>query len=238
MTQQQRLLSPDVAQQVRSIFESEMKEPVQILYFTTSSGNCMYCDVTEQLLREVEELDDRIHLAVYDLEKDKEMAERYNIDKVPATIIAALNGDEIHDYGIRFFGIPAEYEFSSLLHTITQVSKRESGLSQATEEFLKNLKDDINLRVFVTPSCPYCPNMVMLTHRMAIASPRVTSEMVEAIEFPEWAAEYGVTGVPHTVINDGLGTVIGAVPEGHLIHEIEHALMHLHGIEHDHHHHH
>ncbi len=234
----QQILNDEVRNQVQSIFNAEMREPVHIVHFTTQDAKCMYCDVTRQLLTEVADLSDKIRLTVYDLDADAEQAQAYGINRAPATIIAALEGEETQDFGIRFFGIPAEYEFSSLLHTITQVSKREPGLSPRTLEFLQNLEDEIRFLVFVTPSCPYCPNMVVLTHRMALASPKVKASMIEAIEFPEWASEYGVSGVPHTVINEGLGEVIGAVPEEHLVHEIEHALLHLHGEPHDHHHHH
>jgi hypothetical protein len=55
---------------------------------------------------------------------------------------------------------------------------------------------------------------------MALESPMVEAEMIEAMEFPELSARHGVSGVPQTTINDGAGTVIGAVPEDHLIEEI------------------
>ncbi len=60
----------------------------------------------------------------------------------------------------------------------------------------------------------------MLAHQMALESPMVQAEMVEAMEFPVLANQYGVHGVPHTTINDGKGNVIGAVPEAHLLAEI------------------
>lgn len=50
------------------------------------------------------------------------------------------------------------------------------------------------------------------------------ADMVESYEFQELAERYGVGGVPHTVINDGLGNVVGAVPEGYLVDEIRQAL--------------
>lgn len=64
----------------------------------------------------------------------------------------------------------------------------------------------------------------MLAHQMALESPMVEAEMIEAMEFPELANRHGVSGVPQTTINDGVGTVIGAVPEDHLVHEIRNAL--------------
>lgn len=52
----------------------------------------------------------------------------------------------------------------------------------------------------------------------------VEAEMIEAMEFPELANRHGVGGVPQTTINDGAGTVVGAVPELHLVEEIQTAL--------------
>ena len=64
----------------------------------------------------------------------------------------------------------------------------------------------------------------MLAHQMALESPMVEAEMVEAMEFPELSDQLGVSGVPHTAINGEAGAVIGAVPEDHLVSEIQRAL--------------
>jgi predicted DsbA family dithiol-disulfide isomerase len=55
---------------------------------------------------------------------------------------------------------------------------------------------------------------------MALESPMVQAEMVEAMEFPELSNRHGVSGVPQTTINDGAGKVVGAVPEEALLAEI------------------
>jgi alkyl hydroperoxide reductase subunit AhpF len=65
--------------------------------------------------------------------------------------------------------------------------------------------------------------MVMLTHQMAIESPKVTADMVEATEFPELSVRYQVMGVPRTVINDH-HFVEGRVPEAHFLAELQKAL--------------
>jgi len=59
---------------------------------------------------------------------------------------------------------------------------------------------------------------------MALESPMVEAEMVEAMEFPELSNRFGVSGVPQTTINAGAGTVIGAMPEDNLLAEIQRAL--------------
>ena len=60
----------------------------------------------------------------------------------------------------------------------------------------------------------------MLAHQLALESPWVQAEMVEATEFPELSRRHAVSGVPQTTINDGAGVVVGAVPEDHLVAEI------------------
>lgn len=48
--------------------------------------------------------------------------------------------------------------------------------------------------------------------------------MVEAMEFPDLSDRHRVSGVPQTLINDGAGHVVGAVPEDHLVEEIRRAI--------------
>ena len=61
---------------------------------------------------------------------------------------------------------------------------------------------------------------MVLAHRMAVESPLVEAEMVEAMEFPELSERFNVSGVPHTAINAGAGTMVGAAPEEYLTAEI------------------
>jgi len=218
-----RLLDDNITQQVREVFQG-LKYPVHILFFGRKHG-CEYCEETQQLLEEVVALSDKLSLSLYDLDADADVAAHYQVDKAPGIVIAAREGDQITDLGIRYAGIPAGHEFTSLIQDILIVSGRDSGLSKATREFLQSLDKPVHLQVFVTPTCPYCPRAVVLAHMMAMENPRmVRAEMIEAMEFPELADKYGVSGVPHTTINDGKGTVIGAVPESYLLTEIRAAL--------------
>jgi hypothetical protein len=59
---------------------------------------------------------------------------------------------------------------------------------------------------------------------MALESPLVEAEMIEAIEFPELSDRHDVNGVPQTTINDGAGRLVGAAPESYLVDEIQKAL--------------
>jgi hypothetical protein len=60
---------------------------------------------------------------------------------------------------------------------------------------------------------------------MAVESPLVEAEMVEAMEFPELSDRFNVGGVPQTTINAGAGTLVGAAPEEYLVAEMMKALQ-------------
>ena len=216
------LLNEEVKDQVRQVFE-QLQEPIQVLFFGRKT-ECEYCDDTRQLVEEVVDLSDGLELETYDLDDDAGIAEQYKVDKAPGIVIAGRDGDQILDYGIRYAGIPSGHEFSSLVHDLVLVSGRQSGLNQRTRDFLAKLDKPVHLQVFVTPTCPYCPRAVVLAHQMALESPMVEAEMIEAMEFPDLSNRFRVSGVPQTTINRGAGTVVGAVPEDNLLAEIMRAM--------------
>ncbi len=194
---------------IRDLF-SKMENEVIITNFTQEI-ECQYCRETRQILEELSELSDKIKLNVYNFVNDKEIAGKYNIDKIPATLI---EGEK--DYGIRYYGIPSGYEFSSLIEDIVDVSKGDSRLSQKSRELLKQIDAPLRLQVFVTPTCPYCPNAVRLAHKIAMENPYVTADMVEATEFPHLSMRYNVRGVPRTMVGEEYN-IEGALPENQFV---------------------
>ena len=124
----------------------EMTGPVKIINFTQEL-ECMYCRETRELMEELAELSDKLTCQVYNFQLDEEIAKAYRIDKIPATVI---EGDM--DYGIRYYGIPAGYEFAALLDTIIEVSKNDSGLAENIREKLKEIVSPVHIQVFVTPT--------------------------------------------------------------------------------------
>jgi glutaredoxin-like protein len=214
------LLDANIQQQVREALAG-LENPVQVLFFGSRAA-CQFCGETRQLLEEVVALSPALGLSVYDLETDAAIARQYRVDKAPAFVLAARDGDALSDTGIQYAGIPSGHEFSTLIQDLILVANRDSGLKEATREFLKGLKKPVHLQVFVTPTCPYCPRAVVLAHQMALENPAmIRAEGVESMEFQDLAEMFSVSGVPQTTINQGAGTVVGAVPEASLLAEIQ-----------------
>ncbi len=211
-----KLLNDEIRKQLSDEF-ANLTGPVKLVMFT-QENECQYCKETRQLAEELAELSDKIALEVLDFVGDAETAAAYNIDKIPALAVVK-DGPEPKDYGIRFYGIPSGYEFSTLIEDIAMVSAGESGLSSDTKAYLAQLDAPLHMQVFVTPTCPYCPQAVRLAHMMAMESDLVTGDMVEAIEFPHLSNKYNVMGVPRTVINE-TGFLEGAAPEAMLMQKV------------------
>jgi alkyl hydroperoxide reductase subunit AhpF len=147
----ERFLGPDIIKQVKEVFEP-LEHPVEILFFS-SQANCELCDETIQLLNEVAEIaPDKIFVSAHDKDEEVELAQQYHIDKAPMFVIGAREDGKLVDYGIRFSGIPAGHEFSSLITTILDIGSPSTKLEKASIEFLEGLKEPVNLMVFVTPT--------------------------------------------------------------------------------------
>jgi len=191
----------------------KLEEKAKLILFTQKL-ECRYCEETRMLLEEVASLSDKIELTVYNFLVDKDQVAKYKVDKIPAIVIEGKK-----DYGIRYYGIPSGYEFGSLIEDIIDVSRGKTDLAEETKEKLATLATPVHLQVFVTPTCPYCPQTVRLAHKFAIESALVTADMVEAIEFPHLSQRYEVSGVPKTVINE-YHHIVGAYPEPMFIEEV------------------
>jgi len=102
---------------------------------------------TVALVREVAALSDKLSVTVLNPHIDREQAQGYRVDVTPAVVVEGAK-----DYGIRFLGLPAGYEFSNLIDSIVAVSTGEAGLSADTKTALAELTDDVTIKVFTTPT--------------------------------------------------------------------------------------
>ncbi|UCG68516.1 MAG: FAD-dependent oxidoreductase [Thermoplasmata archaeon] len=187
--------------------------PVKLVFFT-QKVDCPECVKQLELLEELAALSDKLELKVYDFILHGEEAMNYKIDKIPAT---AIVGEK--DYGIRFYGISAGYEFTSLLEAIVMISTQKTGLDPQLEALVASIKENVHIQVMVTPTCPYCPKMVHVAHQFAFINDNIRADMVEASEFPELVRRYDVSGVPKTIVNE-VHSFEGAISAGAAFMEI------------------
>jgi len=211
----------DDAKKVQEIL-SQLPRTVTLTYFTQEL-ECQFCRETRQLVEELRDLSqEKIKLEIFNFINDKTIADQYKVDKIPAIVLTA----DGKDYGIRYFGIPSGYEFSSLLEDIQQLAAGEPGLSEETKKQIEKITQPVHLQVFVTPTCPYCPSAVLMAHKLAMLNPNITADMVEATEFPHLSMRYNVRGVPRTMIGEK-HSIEGALPEPHFVQRVMEAYQEM-----------
>ena len=197
---------------------TNMAEPVTLKVFS-NKNHCLFCNEMISLVNSVAELSDKIKVEICDCEENDPKAKEYGIERHPAI---SIDGDK--DYGIRFYGVPAGKEFTTFIESIMLVSGRKPVLTPEATELLSKVNHKVNLKVFVTLECPYCPAMVIRAHKLALANDYITAEMIESSQFAQLASDHNIFGVPNTIINNGLGSVEGLVTEEILLQQILAAL--------------
>ncbi len=200
------LLGPKEREFLAKEFSEKLVNDVRLVAFTQETP-CTFCRENVDLAQELATISPKIKVEVYDFVKDQRKANELRVDKIPALAVIGTK-----DYGVRFYGIPAGYEFTSLIGSILDVSRGDSGLSPKNRELLKNIDQTVHIQVFVTPTCPFCPTAVRLAHRLAIESDMIWADMIESNEFVPLAQKYGVYGVPKIIINEK-AEIGGVVPE-------------------------
>lgn len=212
------LLSDADREQVHS-FLSRMTNHVVLRFYTQAIG-CETCPQTRQVLDALVELGDgRVSIDERNLVLDVSEQDE-GVDRTPTVWVMSKSADdEEQDEGIHFVGAPLGYEFTSLLDAILLVSTRESGLSDASFELLKQVTTPMDIQVFTTPTCSHCSQAVSLAQRMAIASPLITATAVAIVEFPDLVQRYNVRGVPKTVVDDQV-EILGGLPEAEFVPQV------------------
>jgi glutaredoxin-like protein len=207
---------------IKQLFAQELEGRVKIDYFTQRASQiyvagreeCLTCEDTRKLLEELASLSEKLTLTVHDFSAEAEQSKKLKVDKVPGIV---MRGPA--NRALRFFGAPAGNEFSRFVEALIAASKTKVDLGADTAKQLKRLKDTVSVEIYVTPTCPYCPQVVRAAYRLALASAHVQASAIAINEFPRLGEQLGIRAVPLTVLND-TSAIPGAMDEHGLLEAI------------------
>ncbi len=196
-----QLLNEEVRNQIKEIFNREVQNPVKVVLFTRAF-NCETCQYAEQLAKEIAEtVPEKFQLEVVSTAtpEGQEKAKSYGLDpdRVPAFVILDKDGK---DRGIHYIGLPAGLEFSTFMNGIVLASVDEIPMDDRVREMVNQITQPLDVRVFVTTSCGYCPQAAITAYQFAVVSPNVVANVYDAQENPDLSQKYQVVGVPKIVI--------------------------------------
>ncbi len=189
-------LDEQTTQQLNEFFAG-LERDVTVVLFNREGADT--AEETATLLREVTSLNDHLHLEEKDLDKDSELAAEYGVKLAPGYVLLDSEGNFTR---IRFNGIPLGHEINSFLSALMEVGGDTPAMPEEMLERVKKIDKPVDIKVFVTLSCPHCPGAVQKAHALAQANPNIQAEMIEAQTFYDLSEKYGVGSVPHIVFND------------------------------------
>ncbi len=191
---------PEDQRKALASYLKDFKEVVPVHLFMRPGQNDAYAEFAHNLMKDLVRLSDKITLNLHS--EDKKANAKFGVERFPTLLIAP------EKYSIRFTGAPAGEEGQAFLHALMMVSTGQSFLTERSKELLQELQEPREVKVFVSPTCPYCPGQCVNAIKTAIEKPLLVSvECVETGENPEYAEEYSVGSIPHTVYGEKFSTV-------------------------------
>jgi len=198
------LIPEESARELRTIF-GQLPYPIRVYLFTETGKNEVFNKAAREIMKAFQSLSKNIFLEEYPISHQE--ARRWNVERSPTILF------DPEVYKIRFVGAPAGEEGRTILETLLLLGTRNSGLSKQSRKILERIDSPRNVKVFVSITCPYCPQQATNAIRAAIERPElISAEIIEIMANPELAQKYNAMSVPQTYANELL-IVQGAQPE-------------------------
>ncbi|MGD2126239.1 MAG: FAD-dependent oxidoreductase [Desulfobacteraceae bacterium] len=200
----EQIMIEQLQAQLRPRLENLPNE-VPLLLFTFPGQNDAFTEATRFLIRVIREIAPMIALTEYDL--SHETAQRYNAVSAPTLLF------DPERYQIRWLGAPVGEEARTFVEALLMMGHRVTSLSEQSMKVLDKIGSPRDVKVFVSPSCPYCPQQAVNALRAAIEKPDMISlEIIDIQANPELADQYSAQSVPQVFANEIL-MAQGAQPE-------------------------
>ena len=161
---QREMASDAYLQQLKATFE-QLPNDINLYLFTAKGHEDAFTQANREVIRAFRELSAKITLREYDL--DHELARKWNVTSSPTLLIAP------EQYSIRWLGAPMGEEARTFLETLILVGMGKSQLSDQSLTVIKKIDSPRNVKVFVSPTCPYCPQEAVNAVKAAIETPEL-----------------------------------------------------------------
>lgn len=190
--------------QLTKIFESLQYE-VPVFLFTSKDNTEPFPQAARQILQTMQQISPRIKFTEYPI--DHKQAQQWDVQRAPAILF-----DPEH-FNIRWLGAPLGEEGKILVEALVMLGNRKSNLSEQSQQIIEQITAPRNTKVFVSITCPYCPQQAINLLKAAIAKPKqVSLEIIDVQANPDLADEYKAFSTPMTFVDKTL-IAKGAQPE-------------------------
>jgi thioredoxin reductase (NADPH) len=190
--------------QLKPVFEKIPNE-ISLYLFTSPGKNDLFSQGARQVIRALRELSPKISLREFDL--DHKEAHKWKVEYSPTLL---FNPEQYH---VRWYGAPLGEEARTFVEALLMIGYGNTNIGNQAMKILRKIRDLRNIKVFVSLTCPYCPQQVVNALKAAIERPDLISlEIIDIQANPELAERYSAQSVPQTYANERL-IALGAQPE-------------------------
>ncbi len=196
MDQQEDIQVLEAQKEIERILGA-IKAEIPIFLFTQPGQNDVFSDTARQAIRFFRQLTDKIVLREFNLYH--ESAKKWNVEYSPTLVF------DPDRYNIRWLGAPLGEEGRIFLEALILIGLQKSNLNEQSLQVLKRIDTPRNIKIFVSASCPYCPQQALNALKAAVEKPDLVSlEIIDIQANPELATQYSAQSVPQTYANDVL----------------------------------
>jgi len=162
MDQREDIQIEQVQREIAELFQAIHVE-IPIFLFAQPGKNDVFSDAARQALRFFRQLTDKIVLREYNL--SHEAAQKWEVKNSPTLI---LDPDR---YNIRWLGAPMGEEGRIFLEALILIGSRKSNLNEQSLQVIKKINQPRDIKVFVSATCPYCPQQALNALKAAVEKP-------------------------------------------------------------------
>lgn len=167
-----------------------------------------------KLMHELAALNLRISLSVHDIDEDAETAKSLGVDRAPAVVLRGTA-----NRAVRYFGNPRMRQFVGLVEMLLLTAHGKTNLKPETLKTLRKLRNDVALKIFVTPGCQHSPVATITALRLALESVHVKLDVYDVTTFTDLIGPFFVRATPMNVFNDTYA-IPGVIEEGLLAEDL------------------
>jgi thioredoxin reductase (NADPH) len=201
-----------VRAQLEKLFQN-MPNQIPLFLFTEPGVNEPFISGARQVIRLIREMTSQVTLREFGL--DHALAKKWKATSSPTILF-----DPEH-FQIRWLGAPVGEEGKTFVAALQMMGFRATGLSQDSLKILQKIREPRALKIFVSPTCPYCPQQAVNAFKAAVEKPDLISlEIIDIQANPDLARQYGAQSVPQTFA-DGKRIAMGAQPEELFLYSLE-----------------
>ena len=182
--------------QLAGVFD-KMPYEVPLLLFTSPIKNEVFSQAARQVIRALRELTPKITLLEYDL--SHKIAQKWKVKHTPTLLF------DPERYNVRWLGAPMGEEGRTFVEALIMMGYKKTNLSEESLKVLGKIQSPRNIKIFVSLTCPYCPQQAVNALKVAIEKPELVSlEIIDIQVNPEIADQYSAQSVPQAFANEKL----------------------------------